>query len=131
MRYNRRQTLSFSSAARAAVLATGLVALSGESAASAEKSSQTCGHASWYALSSKTASGERMNPSHLTAAHKNYKFGTLLRVHNSKNGKSVVVRVNDRGPKHRMIDLSRAAADRLGIKNAGIGKVCTEVVASN
>lgn len=72
-----------------------------------------------------------MNPSLLTAAHKNYKFGTLLRVHNSKNGKSVVVRVNDRGPKHRMIDLSRAAADRLGIKNAGIGKVCTEVVASN
>jgi rare lipoprotein A len=130
LRYHRRQTLSFSNAARAAVLAAGLVAISGGSAASAQSSSKTCGHASWYALSSKTASGERMNPSLLTAAHKSYKFGTLLRVHNRKNGKSVVVRINDRGPRHRMIDLSRAAADKIGIKDAGVGQVCTEVVAS-
>jgi rare lipoprotein A len=130
LRYHRRRTLSFSSAARAAILAAGLVALSCGSAAAAQKSSQTCGHASWYALSSKTASGERMNPALLTAAHKSYKFGTLLRVHNRKNGKSVVVRVNDRGPRHRMIDLSRAAASVIGIKDAGVGQVCTEVVAS-
>jgi rare lipoprotein A len=73
-----------------------------------------------------------MNPALLTAAHKTYKFGTLLRVHNRKNGKSVVVRVNDRGPfsKRRMIDLSRAAAAHIGIKDAGVGQVCTEVVAS-
>ncbi len=71
-----------------------------------------------------------MNPALLTAAHKTYKFGTLLRVHNRKNGKSVVVRINDRGPRHRMIDLSRAAAAVIGIKDAGVGQVCTEVVAS-
>lgn len=124
------KNISFTSAKRAAVLAACLAALSFGSAASAQPSSKTCGHASWYAMSSKTASGERMNPSLLTAAHKFYKFGTLLRVHNRKNGKSVIVRVNDRGPRHRMIDLSRAAATQIGIKDAGVGQVCTEVVAS-
>ncbi len=124
--------MSLFSATRTALLAAGIVAVSCGSAASTQKSSQTCGHASWYALSSKTASGERMNPALLTAAHKSYKFGTLLRVHNRENGKSVIVRVNDRGPfsKNRMIDLSRAAAAKIGIKDAGIGQVCTEVVAT-
>src|SRR5689334_18177395 len=55
-----------------------------------------CGGASWYALHSKTASGERMNPATLTAAHRSLKFGTKLKVTNRNNGRSVIVRVNDR-----------------------------------
>jgi rare lipoprotein A len=94
--------------------------------------SEKCGHASWYALTSRTASGERMNPKLLTAAHRTYKFGTMLRVVNKNNGKSVIVRVNDRGPfvRGRMIDISRAAAEQIGLRNAGVGHVCTEVVAT-
>jgi rare lipoprotein A len=85
-----------------------------------------CGTASWYALTSKTASGERMNPAKLTAAHKTLPFGTKLRVTNPKNGKSVVVRINDRGPfiKGRVLDLSKAAAQKIGIISRGHGKVC-------
>jgi rare lipoprotein A len=85
-----------------------------------------CGTASWYALTSKTASGERMNPAKLTAAHKTLPFGTKLKVTNPKNGKSVVVRINDRGPfiKGRVLDLSKAAAQKIGIISRGHGKVC-------
>ena len=85
-----------------------------------------CGNASWYALTSKTASGERMNPAKLTAAHKTLPFGTKLRVTNPNNGKSVVVRINDRGPfiKGRVLDLSKAAAQHIGIISRGHGKVC-------
>src|SRR4026207_2110628 len=56
------------------------------------------GHASWYALHSRTASGEQMNPSELTAAHRSLPFGTRVLVENLSNGRSVVVRINDRGP---------------------------------
>ena len=86
-----------------------------------------CGRASWYALHSLTASGERMNPAELTAAHRSLPFGTRLKVTNQRNGKSVVVRVNDRGPfiKGRMLDLSRAAAQQIGMIKAGHVPVCT------
>ena len=80
----------------------------------AEKSS---GVASVYAYGgSKTASGERAMPTQLTAAHRSLPFGTRVRVTNKKNGKSVVVRINDRGPfvKGRVIDLTPAAASTLG-----------------
>lgn len=72
-----------------------------------------------------TASGERYNPQALTAAHRTLPFGTRLRITNVRNGKSVVVRVNDRGPfvKGRGIDLSRAAADLLGIVRRGVARV--------
>lgn len=85
-----------------------------------------CGTASWYALTSMTANGERMNPAKLTAAHKTLPFGTKLRVTNPNNGKSVVVRINDRGPfiKGRVLDLSKAAASQIGIISRGHGKVC-------
>lgn len=85
-----------------------------------------CGVASWYALTSKTASGERMDPSKLTAAHKTLKFGTRLKVVNPKNGRSVIVRINDRGPfiKGRELDLSKAAAAKLGFLGKGHTKVC-------
>lgn len=89
-----------------------------------------CGGASWYALHSKTASGERMNPSRMTAAHRSLKFGTQLKVTNSRNGKSVVVRVNDRGPfiRGRVLDLSKAAAQNIGMISTGTAKICYEVI---
>lgn len=89
-----------------------------------------CGGASWYALTSKTASGERMNPSLMTAAHKSLRFGTKLRVTNSRNGKSVVVRINDRGPfiKGRVLDLSKAAAQNIGMIRSGHANVCYEII---
>ncbi|NVK35654.1 MAG: septal ring lytic transglycosylase RlpA family protein [Rhodobacteraceae bacterium] len=86
----------------------------------------TCGKASWYDLTSRTASGEMMDPSKLTAAHPNLPFGTKVLVTNKSNGRSVVVRINDRGPftKARIIDLSKAAAAKLQFIRKGIAKVC-------
>lgn len=84
--------------------------------------------ASWYGAESgnRTANGEPFDGSSLTAAHKTLPFGTRLRV--TYRGKSVVVRLNDRGPfvKGRALDLSAAAAHRIGLKSAGVGKVCME-----
>lgn len=73
----------------------------------------------------KTASGERYAPDLLTAAHRTLPFGTRLQVTNPRNGNSVVVTINDRGPFHsnRILDLSDAAADQIGIRNAGSGRV--------
>lgn len=87
-----------------------------------------CGKASWYALNSKTASGEMMNPSGMTAAHRSLPFGTKIKVVNQKNGKSVVVKINDRGPfvGGRILDLSKGAASKLGFINAGHTKICLE-----
>lgn len=92
--------------------------------------SEACGKASWYALTSRTASGERMNPALLTAAHRKLKFGTRVEVTNPRNGKSVVVRINDRGPfiKGRVIDVSKGAAKHLGMINSGVANVCYRVV---
>jgi rare lipoprotein A len=89
-----------------------------------------CGGASWYALGSRTASGERMNASKLTAAHRSLRFGTKLRVTNSRNGKSVIVRINDRGPfiRGRVLDLSKAAASQIGMIHSGHAKVCYDIV---
>jgi len=86
----------------------------------------TGGVASWYGpgfAGRKTASGERFNPSEYTAAHRTLPFGSRVRV--THNGRSVVVRINDRGPFHggRVIDLSQAAAEELGIRGAGSGRV--------
>ena len=97
-------------------------------AASAAPASAQCGRASWYALTSKTASGERMNPQAMTAAHRSLPFGTKLKVVNKRNGKSVVVRINDRGPfiKGRVLDLSKGAASKLGFISSGHTSVCME-----
>ncbi|MEM7191523.1 MAG: septal ring lytic transglycosylase RlpA family protein [Pseudomonadota bacterium] len=83
------------------------------------------GSASWYALRSITASGERMNPNDMTAAHRSLPFGTKVRVKNLQNGRSVVVRINDRGPftGGRIIDVSKAAAAKLGMISSGTAKV--------
>ncbi|WP_244616178.1 septal ring lytic transglycosylase RlpA family protein [Rhizobium sp. RU20A] len=89
-----------------------------------------CGGASWYALSSRTASGERMNAAHMTAAHRKFAFGTKLQVTNKRNGKSVVVRINDRGPfiRGRVLDLSKAAASSIGMIKSGHANVCYRVI---
>lgn len=83
------------------------------------------GRASWYSMTSRTASGERCNPNALTAAHRSLPFGTRVKVENVRNGRSVVVRINDRGPYSggRIIDVTRAAARRLGILGSGTGHV--------
>jgi rare lipoprotein A len=89
-----------------------------------------CGGASWYSAGSRTASGERMNASTLTAAHRSLAFGTRLKVTNRHNGRSVVVRINDRGPfiRGRVLDLSRAAAQNIGMVASGTASVCYQVV---
>lgn len=88
-----------------------------------------CGGASWYGPGfhgKKTASGQRFNENAMTAAHKTLPFGTVVKVTDQRTGKSIKVTINDRGPFHgsRVIDLSKAAAAKLGTKNAGVGKVC-------
>ncbi len=95
-------------------------------AASASPALAQCGRASWYALHSKTASGERMNPSAMTAAHRSLPFGTKIKVTNKNNGKSVVVRINDRGPfiRGRVLDLSKGAARELGFVQSGHTSIC-------
>jgi rare lipoprotein A len=97
---------------------------------SAQAHAAGCGHASWYALGSKTASGERMNAAKLTAAHRTLPFGTKVIVTNKRNGKSVVVRINDRGPfiRGRVIDVSKAAAQNIGMVSTGTAQVCFQVV---
>ncbi len=87
------------------------------------------GIASVYAYSGgRTASGERISPGALTAAHRSLPFGTLVRVTNERNGRSVVVRINDRGPfvSGRVIDLTPAAARALGF--SGLASVSLDVV---
>src|ERR1700712_2299033 len=82
------------------------------------------GVASFYA-GGQTASGEVSGPREFTAAHRTLPFGTLVRVTNTRNGKTVVVRINDRGPfgRARIIDLSRAAAIELGMIDSGTAAV--------
>ena len=88
------------------------------------------GMASWYNEPQMTASGERFNKNALTAAHRTLPMGTHVRVTNTRNGRSVVVRINDRGPysKSRIIDLSEAAARQLGMIDAGVAPVQLEVL---
>lgn len=79
----------------------------------------------------KTASGERFNKRALTAAHRTLPFGTRVRVTNQKNGRSVIVRINDRGPfgkRKRIIDVSEGAARQLGMIDAGVVPVTLEVI---
>jgi rare lipoprotein A len=79
----------------------------------------------------KTASGARYDRNQLTAAHKTLPFGTRVKVMNTRNGKSVELVINDRGPHeaNRILDLSPAAADALGIPRKGLAEVKLEVVA--
>ena len=118
--------------------------------------STTHGSASWYGNSQPTASGERFSGNELTAAHRSLPFNTIVLVTNKKNGKTVTVRINDRGPyaratkktknkevakigrnkyrtiqSDRIIDLSRKAAKEIGMINCGIVPVKIEVLGKN
>ena len=89
--------------------------------------------ASWYGPKfhgRMTANGEIYDQMALTAAHKSLKFGTLLKVTNTKNGRSVIVRINDRGPyiEGRDLDLSKGAAIELGLLKKGVARVKIEEV---
>ena len=96
----------------------------------AEAAGSQCGRASWYKMGHTTASGEKMNANALAAAHRSLPFGTKVRVENLANGRSVVVRINDRGPftGGRVIDVTRGAAERLGMISSGVARVKVTVV---
>jgi rare lipoprotein A len=88
------------------------------------------GVASFYTEGTETASGEKFDTHELTAAHPTLPFGTKLRVTNATTGRSVTVRVNDRGPyvHGRVVDLSYSAADALGMVDKGVANVKLDVV---
>src|ERR1700751_3300009 len=96
----------------------------------AKANSASDGGAGFYTEDEWTASGERFNTHAMTAAHPTLPFGTRLRVTNVTNGRSVVVRINDRGPfvPGRVVDLSESAAESLGMVERGIVKVKLDVV---
>ena len=99
-------------------------------AKTAETKTASHGMASFYTEGTKTASGERFNTMEMTAAHPTLPFGTKLRVTDVASGKSVTVRVNDRGPyvRGRVVDVSYSAADALGMVGKGVAKVKLDVV---
>ena len=104
-----------------------------KSARDAQRGPDQVGLATWYGTSfagKKTASGERFDMNAMTAAHKTLRMQTRVRVVNLKNGRSVVVRINDRGPyaRGRIIDVSQAAARALGMIEAGVVPVRVEVL---
>lgn len=91
------------------------------------------GVASYYGhelAGNRTANGERFNPRELTAAHRTLPMGTRIKVTNTTNGKSVIVRINDRGPfaKKRIIDVSLAAAERISMVRSGTARVTLELI---
>jgi rare lipoprotein A len=95
--------------------------------------SVSTGQASWYGpgfFGNRTASGEVLRPGTLTAAHRTLPFGTKVRVTNMSNGRSAIVRINDRGPFHgrRVIDLAHGAANKLGVISSGLASVKLEVL---
>jgi rare lipoprotein A len=110
-----------SAAAPASASAPATAAAAAARAATASES----GKIAWYGkkfAGRKTASGEAYNPEALTMAHKTLPFGTLVKVTNPKNNKSVTLRVNDRGPTQsdRVGDVSQAAARKLGMVKSGV-----------
>lgn len=93
------------------------------------------GWASWYGAyhhGRQTASGERFSMHALTAAHRSLPLGTTVLVTNLDTGQQVMVTINDRGPfvdpQRRIIDLSRAAAERIGLRRRGLGRVRLDVL---
>ena len=126
LEHNRRA--SFVPNRRVAVMKKHTPFASHKNAAETQVASR--GIASFYTEGTQTASGERFDTHDLTAAHPTLPFGTRLRVTNVASGRSVTVRVNDRGPfvPGRAVDVSYAAAERLGMVGAGIAKVKLDVV---
>jgi rare lipoprotein A len=119
----------------AIALAIGLAACgSGPKKTASGKYGVQTGQATWYGGNhhgGPTASGERFNKNAMTAAHRTLPMNTRVRVTNERNGRSVVVRINDRGPfgnKRRIIDVSEGAARKLGMIEAGVVPVRVEVI---
>jgi rare lipoprotein A len=118
-------------ASRQASLESNHNALSGTNRRdTAETKFASYGLASFYADGARTASGEKFDPHELTAAHPTLPFGTRLRVTNVATGRSVIVRINDRGPfvPGRVVDVSYSAAASIGIIGQGTAKVKLDVV---
>jgi len=86
--------------------------------------------ASFYGHDTQTASGEKFDPGQLTAAHRTLPFGTRVRVTNMANGRSVTVRINDRGPyiRGRTVDVSSSAAEALRMTERGVVNVKLDIV---
>ena len=122
MALSRVRVFAFGFAFAAIVAAAGFTTV--------EAVASQCGKASWYKMGSRTASGERMDADALAGAHRSLPFGTRVRVDNLANGRSVVVRINDRGPfvRGRVIDVTRGAAERLGMIRAGVASVRVTVL---
>ena len=122
------RTVSFAPKRRVAVARKHTPFASDKKAAATQVASD--GIASFYTEGTKTASGEKFNTHELTAAHPTLPFGTRLRVTNVASGQSVTVRVNDRGPyvRGRVVDVSYAAAETLGMVGGGVAKVKLDVV---
>ncbi len=98
-----------------------------------DRAYEAVGVASWYGAKfhgRTTASGEPYDMNAMTAAHPSLPFGTKVRVTNLENGRSVVLRINDRGPfaKRRIIDVSRHAAEHLGFLGTGLARVRVQVI---
>jgi rare lipoprotein A len=124
----RNRTASFTTNRRVASVRKHTPFARHDNAAATPTASQ--GVASFYTEGTQTASGEKFNTRELTAAHRTLPFGTKLRVTNVASGRSVTVRVNDRGPyvAGRVVDVSYSAADALGMVGKGIAKVKLDVV---
>ena len=131
-RLRARATLTGFAVAVLALAATGCASSTRATGTSATGSSapgtRFVGLASWYGQrhhGQATASGEVFDMNKMTAAHRTLPFGTRVKVTNVENGRSVVVRVNDRGPwvKDRVIDVSRAAGRALGMTGEGVARV--------
>jgi rare lipoprotein A (peptidoglycan hydrolase) len=125
-------TLVESTDTEAVLLGTGRASVNGTAEAPGQELGE--GRASFYGeelAGNPTASGERFDPAKLTAAHRTLPLGSRVRVTNLRNGESVIVRINDRGPFHgnRIIDLSEAAARRIGMLQRGTARVRLELLA--
>jgi rare lipoprotein A len=108
------------------VLVAGVLAISVFSNAA---EARQCGAASWYGdkfAGKRTASGVRFNPNDMVAAHRTLPFGSRVRVTEQRSGRSVTVKIVDRGPhvRGRVIDVSKAAARKLGFLRRGTARVC-------
>ncbi len=131
----RTQIFGLSAALSLGIAAAALPTIGAQAHHTGAKSGKVLatGMASFYGkrfAGRKTASGEIFNPAKMTAAHRTLRFGTKVRVTNLRNGRQVVVRINDRGPfaKGRVIDLSRAAARQIRMVSSGVTRVRLERV---